>query len=106
MSIEAGGRRLVADLYRPSAQRGALLLVHGLSRAGRRHPDLVRLARLLARQHRLVLVPHFVGLAAYRLSGREVGEVRAGLRSLGAQSPTNAVAYSMCVSGASIMADS
>src|SRR5438552_2997620 len=70
MSIEAGGRRLVADLYRPSAPRGALLLVHGLSRAGRRHPDLVRLARLLARQHRLVLVPHFEGLAAYRLRGR------------------------------------
>src|SRR5437899_2718391 len=52
MSIEAGGRRLVADLYQPSAPRGALLLVHGLSRPGRRHPDLVRLARLLARQHR------------------------------------------------------
>src|SRR5947208_16287051 len=34
MSIEAGGRRLVADLYRPSAPRGALLLVHGLSPAG------------------------------------------------------------------------
>src|SRR2546422_675846 len=39
MSIEAGGRRLVADLYRPSAPRGGLLLVHGLSRAGRRHPE-------------------------------------------------------------------
>ena len=62
MSVEADGRRLVADLYRPSAPRGALLLVHGLSRAGRRHPDLVRLARLLARHHRLVLVPHFEGL--------------------------------------------
>src|SRR5438093_1368283 len=84
MSIEAGGRRLVADLYRPSAPRGALLLVHGLSRAGRRHPDLVRLARLLARQHRLVLVPHFEGLAAYRLSGREAAEVRAALRAPGA----------------------
>src|SRR2546422_7924629 len=88
MSIEAGGRRLVADLYRPSAPRGALLLVHGLSRAGRRHPDLVRLARLLARHHRLVLVPHFDGLAAFRLSGREVAEVRAALRALAAQSPS------------------
>src|SRR5712664_1352184 len=88
MSVEADGRRLVADLYRPSAPRGALLLVHGLSRAGRRHPDLVRLARLLARHHRLVLVPHFEGLAAYRLSGREVAEVRAALRALAAQSPS------------------
>ncbi len=88
MSVEADGRRLVADLYRPSAPRGALLLVHGLSRAGRRHPDLVRLARLLARHHRLVLVPHFDGLAAFRLSGREVAEVRAALRALAAQSPS------------------
>src|SRR3989442_13657232 len=88
MSIEAGGRRLVADLYRPSAPRGALLLVHGLSRTGRRHPELVRLARLLARHHRLVLVPHFEGLAAYRLSGREVAEVRAALRALAPQSPS------------------
>jgi len=38
-SVTADGRRLVADLYRPSAPRGALLLVHGLSPAGRRHPD-------------------------------------------------------------------
>src|SRR2546428_1774726 len=88
MSIEAGGRRLVADLYRPSAPRGGLLLVHGLSRTGRRHPELVRLARLLARHHRLVLVPHFDGLAAFRLSGREVAEVRAALRALAAQSPS------------------
>src|SRR2546422_5468826 len=92
MSIEAGGRRLVADLSRPSAPRGALLLVHGLSRAGRRHPDLVRLASLLARQHRLVLVPHFEGLAAYRLSGRKVAEVRAALRALAAQGPSIGVA--------------
>ena len=48
----------------------------------------MRLARLLARQHRLVLVPHFEGLAAYRLSGREVAEVRAALRALAAQSPS------------------
>src|SRR2546428_535096 len=92
MSMGAGGRRLVADLSRRSAPRGALLLVHGLSRAGRRHPDLVRLARLLARQHRLVLVPHFEGLAAYRLSGREVAEVRAALRALAAQGPSIGVA--------------
>src|SRR5438874_1064038 len=72
ISLEADGRRLVADLYRPDAPRAGLLLVHGLSPAGRRHPELVRLARLLARQHQLVLVPHFDGLAAFQLSGREV----------------------------------
>jgi len=91
MSVEADDRRLVADLYRPRAPRGALLLVHGLSPAGRRHPELVRLARLLARHHQLVLVPHFEGLAAIRLSGREVAEVRAALRALAAQSRSTGV---------------
>jgi len=91
-SVTADDRRLVADLYRPSAPRGALLLVHGLSPAGRRHPDLVRLAQLLAARHWLVLVPHFEGLAAFRLSGREVAEVRAALRGLGGQSSSVAVA--------------
>jgi hypothetical protein len=90
--VQVEGRRLVADLYRPRAPRGALLLVHGLSREGRRHPDLVRLARLLARHGRLVLVPHFEGLAAFKLSGREVPEVRAALRTLAGRSPSVGVA--------------
>ena len=71
---------LQADLYRPVRPRGALLLVHGLSRAGRRQPDLARLAHLLGQQGVLVLVPQFEGLAAFRLTGREVDEVRAALR--------------------------
>jgi len=82
IAIAVGGRRLDADLYWPSRPRSAILLVHGLSRAGRRQPELVRLARLLARQHELVLVPAFEGLAAFRLSGREVEEVRSALRYL------------------------
>jgi pimeloyl-ACP methyl ester carboxylesterase len=84
-SIDADGRRIAADVYRPAAPRAGLLLVHGLSPAGRRHPELVRLARLLARHDRLVLVPHFEGLAAFRLSGREVAEIRAALRALAAR---------------------
>ncbi len=92
LSVEVEGQRLVADLYRPSAPRGALLLVHGLSRAGRRHPDLVRLARLLGRHGWLVLVPQFEGLAAFRLSGRETAEVRAALEVLAALSPSLGVA--------------
>src|SRR5882762_2014853 len=55
--LSAGGRTMQADLYRPTTPRAALLLVHGLSRAGRRHAELVRLARLLARHGQLVLVP-------------------------------------------------
>src|SRR6476659_861368 len=60
---------LEADLYRPARPRGALLLIHGLSRAGRRQPDLARLAHLLASQGVLVVVPQFEGLAAFRLTG-------------------------------------
>jgi fermentation-respiration switch protein FrsA (DUF1100 family) len=77
LPAEFGG--LQADLYRPARPRGALLLVHGLSRAGRRQPDLARLAHLLARQGMLVIVPQFEGLAAFRLSGHEVAEVRGAL---------------------------
>src|SRR2546425_3479388 len=80
--LSVDGRSLDAALYRPTKPRGALLLVHGLSLAGRRHPDLERLARLLARQGQLVLVPHFEGLAAFRLSGREVAEIRAAIEHL------------------------
>jgi dienelactone hydrolase len=81
ITFEAG-RRIAADLYRPAAPRQAMLLVHGLSPAGRRQPDLVRLARLLARHGGLVLVPHFDGLAEFRLSGREIDEIGAGIAAL------------------------
>jgi acetyl esterase/lipase len=85
ISLTVDRRRLEADLYRPARRttpRGAILLVHGLSRAGRRHPELMRLARLLAREGKLVLVPQLEGLAAFRLSGREVEDIRAGVRYL------------------------
>jgi len=84
LSVEIPGGRLAADLYRPAAPRGALLLVHGLSRAGRRHAELARLARL-AQHQRLVLVPQFEGMVAFRLSGREVDEVAAALGALAAR---------------------
>jgi dienelactone hydrolase len=71
---------LEADVYRPTKASGALLLVHGLSRAGRRQPDLARLAALLASHGLLVVVPDFAGLAAFRLSGREISDVRSALR--------------------------
>jgi len=78
------GRRLEADLYRPASgtPRRAIVLVHGLSRAGRRHVELMRLAQLLAREGVLVLVPQLDGLATFRLSGDEVEDVRASARYL------------------------
>ena len=78
--------RLDADLYRPAKPRRALVLVHGLSRAGREHPELTRLAELLAGRDIAVLVPHFTGMAGFTLSGRETDEVVTALehvRALG-----------------------
>lgn len=80
--IPAGAQSIVADVYRPARARGAVVLVHGLSPAGRRHPELARLGGLLARHGLLALVPQFDGLAAFRLGGREVDEVAAAVRSL------------------------
>jgi len=84
VSLPVGSRRLEADLYRPAgrARRGPVVLVHGLSRAGRHHVELMRLARLLAREGELVLVPQLDGLAAFRLSGDEVEDIRASARYL------------------------
>jgi fermentation-respiration switch protein FrsA (DUF1100 family) len=82
ITILVNGRQLHADVYRPAKPRAALLLVHGLSRAGRRHPDLVRFARALARHGEVVLVPEFEGLTAFRLTGREVEEIRGAFHYL------------------------
>jgi hypothetical protein len=85
VSVAVGDRTLASDLYRPRAPRGGLVLVHGLSRAGRHHPELVRLAGLLARHGLLVLVPQVDGLAAFRLTGREVAEIDAAITALAAR---------------------
>ena len=92
ISIPAESGPLAADLYRPARHRGALLLVHGLSRAGRRQPDMARLASLLGQHGVLVVVPQFEGLAAFNLSGREVADIRSALRYTAGLSPSSGVA--------------
>lgn len=95
VTLAADGQDVQADLYRPTAPRASLLLVHGLSRAGRRHAELVRLARLLARHGQLVLVPELGTLTAFRLSGHEVVELRAALGYLaGFGHPVGIVGFS------------
>jgi len=79
VQIPFAGRTVAADLYRSGRPRGVVLLVHGLSAAGRRQPDLARLARLLARHGPLVLVPQFDSLAAFKLDGHEVTAIGAAL---------------------------
>src|SRR5439155_742360 len=83
---------LLADLYRPRNPRAAVRLVHGLSPAGKRHPQLVRLARVFTRQGFMVMVPHFDGLATFRLSGQEIDEIKAALAELRRRSAAVAVA--------------
>ena len=79
VQIPFAGRTLSADLYRSARPRGTIVLVHGLSAAGRRQPDLARLARLLARHGPLALVPQFDSLAAFKLDGHEVAAIVAAL---------------------------
>lgn len=77
LALEVRGRLLQVDLYRPPEPHGALILIHGLSAAGRHQPDLARLARLLAERGQLVLVPHLEGLVRFQLGGTEVEDIRA-----------------------------
>jgi pimeloyl-ACP methyl ester carboxylesterase len=95
IAISAGAETVLADLYRPPrapAQPPGILLVHGLSAAGRRQRDLTRLAGLLARHGHLILVPHLEGLAGFRLTGRELDAVRAAIAELQRRSASVAVA--------------
>lgn len=93
--VDGASRPILADLYRPARPRGGLVLVHGLSPAGHRHPEMVRLARLLARHGQMVLVPRFPGLAAYTLGGHEVEEIRSAIRhAAGLVRPVGVVGFS------------
>jgi len=103
-TVSLGLGVLRADLYRPANPRGALLLVHGLSPAGRRHPELMRLARLLAEQRFLVLVPEFESLAAFRLTGDEIEQIRAALRYLRTLNASPGVAGFSFGAGPSLLA--
>lgn len=112
ITFPAGERTIRADLYRPpgastdAASPPGLVLVHGLSPAGRRQPDLARLARLLARHGQLVLVPELEGLAAFRLSGREVDEIRRAIDELRRRTPSVAVAGFSFGAGPTLLAAS
>ena len=92
VTVRVGATTIRADLYRPGNARAAVLIVHGLSSAGNRHPELVRLARLFARHGFIVMAPRFDGLAAFRLSGREIDEIKATLAELRRRSGVVAVA--------------
>jgi hypothetical protein len=93
VQLVLGSRRIQADRYEPEGRpRGGIVLVHGLSAAGRRHPELVRLASLLQGRGQTVLVPQLEGLAAYRLDGAEVEAIVTAIRDLAGRGLRPAVA--------------
>ena len=57
---ERAADQVEATIHRPATQRGTLpgwVVLHGLTRPGRRHPALVRFARAVARAGNVVMVP-------------------------------------------------
>ena len=75
------GRDYVADLYHPpSPRRGTLVLVHGLTDAGRRDPRLMDFTRTLARAGFTVLVPELDGLRDFSVGLREVEGIADAVR--------------------------
>ncbi|MBB3192129.1 alpha/beta hydrolase family protein [Halomonas cerina] len=81
LAYTVAGRAYVADLYHPATpHRGALLLVHGLTEAGRRDPRLMALARTLARVGFTVMVPELPGLRDFDVGMREVEGIADAIR--------------------------
>ncbi|MDY7115149.1 alpha/beta hydrolase [Halomonas sp. SSL-5] len=81
LAYAVAGRDYLADLYRPeTSRRGTLILVHGLTEAGRRDPRLMALARSLARAGFTVLVPELDGLRDFSVGTREVQGIADAIR--------------------------
>lgn len=81
-------RRYVADLYRPpESRRGTLILVHGLTEAGRHDPRLMDFAHTLARAGFTVLVPELDGLRDFSVGTREAQGIADAIRHATAALP-------------------
>jgi fermentation-respiration switch protein FrsA (DUF1100 family) len=97
------GRDQVADLYRPGEpSRGAMVLVHGLTRKGRRDPRLMELALTLARAGFTVMVPEIAGFRDFSFSTREaqgiadaIHHVTAGLAGSPPQTALAAISFAV-----------
>ena len=82
-------RELRGDLYRRREGRpcGGVILVHGLTEAGKDDPRIVWLGRLMARLGFAVLVPEFPGLRALRARDADVDEIADSVRYLASLGP-------------------
>jgi pimeloyl-ACP methyl ester carboxylesterase len=81
----AGGE-VEATVYRPARQRGTLpgwVVLHGLTRPGRRHPALIRFARAVAHAGNVVMVPEIPEWRELRVAPAiSVETIRAAVRAL------------------------
>ncbi len=76
VAYSIGGRSHHGDLYRPAAPAEAgIVLIPGVTPAGKDDRRLVALAHSLARFRFLVLVPEIPGLRRYRVRSTDVGIV-------------------------------
>lgn len=87
LPARAGAREIPTDLYASGhpAGRPGLILVHGLSGAGKDDPRLREAARLLSRAGWTVAVPTVEGLARLRLRPEDADAVTAAGRALRAE---------------------
>lgn len=81
ITLDASGRRLVADLYRPAggASRTPVILVPGLVELGKDEPRVAPFATLLARAGFTVVVPDLPSFRALRVHPDHVRELSAAL---------------------------
>lgn len=82
------GRDYRADLYRPDeSRRGTLILVHGLTDAGRRDPLLMEFALTMSRLGFTVMVPDLEGLKDFSLDTRDVEAIADAIRHVTEKTP-------------------
>jgi dienelactone hydrolase len=84
LAAASEGRPIPADLYTSAhpGRRPGLVLVHGLTGAGKDDPRVAQAAALLARAGWTVAVPSVEGLMRLRLRAEDSGAVRAAARAL------------------------
>jgi pimeloyl-ACP methyl ester carboxylesterase len=103
LTYAVNGRDYQADLYRPDEpRRGTLILVHGLTEAGRRDPRLMEFAMTMSRLGFTVMVPDLEGLRTFSISRREAEAIADAIRYAtdekpGAASKTALAAISLAV---------
>lgn len=87
IEVQRGDRVVPATLFRPSSASGPLpawVVLHGVTRPGRRHPVLLKFARTLAGTGAAVLVPEIPEWRDLFLAPREAADtIRASVFRLG-----------------------